>query len=140
MKSTQSNAVTLLVGLGGVAYLLAIYRNQPWNAIRIAGALIGLPSVALLILARYQLGGSFSMRARANALVTHGLYSRIRNPIYVFGGLVLAACCLYFNRPRYLLAFVVLVPLQIRRARQEEKVLAAKFGDEYRQYKQRTWF
>jgi protein-S-isoprenylcysteine O-methyltransferase Ste14 len=30
--------------------------------------------------------------------------------------------------------------LQTYRARQEGKVLEARFGDEYRQYKSRTWF
>ena len=55
-----------------------------------AGAVIGLPSLALLVLARLELGSSFSVRPKAQTLVTHGLYSRIRNPIYVFGGLVFA--------------------------------------------------
>jgi len=30
--------------------------------------------------------------------------------------------------------------LQIYRARQEEKILQARFGDEYQQYKSHTWF
>jgi protein-S-isoprenylcysteine O-methyltransferase Ste14 len=39
-----------------------------------------------------------------------------------------------------LLLFVVLIPLQIQRARTESKVLERAFGDEYRAYKARTWF
>ena len=35
------------------------------------------------------------MRAKAQTLVTHGLYSRIRNPIYVFGALVIAGIFLF---------------------------------------------
>jgi protein-S-isoprenylcysteine O-methyltransferase Ste14 len=30
--------------------------------------------------------------------------------------------------------------MQILRARREAKVLEEKFGDEYREYKKRTWF
>jgi protein-S-isoprenylcysteine O-methyltransferase Ste14 len=60
--------------------------------------------------------------------------------IYLFGALVIAGAFLYINQSRYLWLFVVLIPLQIHRARQEEKVLEARFGDEYRQYKSRTWF
>ena len=107
---------------------------------RMAGAVIGLPSLALLVLARLELGSSFSVRPKAQTLVTHGLYSRIRNPIYVFGGLVFAGVFLYIDQPRALWLFVILIPLQIYRARQEEKVLQARFGDEYQQYKSRTWF
>jgi protein-S-isoprenylcysteine O-methyltransferase Ste14 len=94
----------------------------------------------LLVLARIELGGSFSVRPKAQTLVTHGLYSRIRNPIYLFGGLAIAGVFLYINQPFYLWIFVVLIPLQIYRARQESKVLEARFGDEYLQYKSRSWF
>lgn len=52
---------------------------------RIAAVILGLPSLVLLILARIELGGAFSVRPKAQALVTHGLYSRIRNPIYFLG-------------------------------------------------------
>jgi protein-S-isoprenylcysteine O-methyltransferase Ste14 len=107
---------------------------------RIAGAAIGLPSLALLILARIQLGESFSLWSMAQALVTSGLYSRIRNPIYVFAALMVAGIFLFADGPKLLWVLAGLVPLQIYRARGEEKVLAAKFGDEYRAYKARTWF
>ena len=35
---------------------------------------------------------------------------------------------------------VVLVPLQVYRARKEDAVLAAAFGEEYERYKAGTWF
>ncbi len=85
-------------------------------------------------------GSSFSVRAKAQSLVTHGLYSRIRNPIYLFGCLVVVEVLLYINKPRALWLLVGLIPLQIYRARQEEKVLGTKFGAEYQQYKSCTWF
>ena len=136
----KTNLITLAVALAGLAWVVAHSLDQPWPAMRIAGALIGLPSFALLVLARIQLGGSFSVRAKAHALVTHGLYSRIRNPIYVFGGLAIAGIFLFAGRPKLLWMLVAIIPLQIYRARKEEQVLTAKFGDEYRAYKARTWF
>jgi protein-S-isoprenylcysteine O-methyltransferase Ste14 len=96
--------------------------------------------LVLLIVARIELGGSFSVRPKAQALVTQGLYSRIRNPIYVFGALTVAAVLLFVNRPLAISLLVVIIPLQIYRARQEEKILEAKFGEEYRQYRAHTWF
>jgi protein-S-isoprenylcysteine O-methyltransferase Ste14 len=136
----KANVLTLVIALVGLIFLGIRYGSNPWTPTRIAGVVIGLPSLALLVLARIELGGSFSVRPKAQTLVTHGLYSRIRNPIYVFGGLLIAGVFLYINQPRDLWLFVAIVPLQIYRARQEEKILLARFGDEYQQYKSRTWF
>jgi len=47
---------------------------------------------------------------------------------------------LVLQLPNLLIALVVLIPIQILRARQEAKVLEKKFGDEYREYKRKTWF
>jgi protein-S-isoprenylcysteine O-methyltransferase Ste14 len=134
------NVLTLVIALLGLSFLGIHYGDKPWTPMRTAGVVIGLPSLALLVLARIELGSSFSVRPKAQILVTHGLYSRIRNPIYVFGGLVVAGVLLYINKPRALWLFVAIIPLQIYRARQEEKILQARFGDEYQQYKSRTWF
>ena len=136
----KTNLLTLAALLVALPLLVAHFWGYPWTPMRIAGAAIWLPSLALLILARIQLGGSFSVRAKAQALVTHGLYSRIRNPIYVFGAFTMAGIFLFAALPKLFWVFVVLIPLQIYRARKEEKVLAAKFGEEYRAYKARMWF
>jgi protein-S-isoprenylcysteine O-methyltransferase Ste14 len=136
----KTNLITLAVAIVALAIGIGEAWHLAWTPMRTAGAVIGLPSMALLVVARLQLGGSFSVRAKAQALVTHGLYSRIRNPIYVFGGLAIAGIFLFLGYPEYLWAFVALIPLQIYRARKEEQVLEAKFGDEYRAYKARTWF
>ena len=136
----KTNLITLAVVIVALGVGIALLWHQAWTPMRITGAVIAVPSLALLILARLQLGGLFSVRAKAQALVTHGLYSRIRNPIYVFGGLAIVGIFLFVGVPKYLWVFVVLIPLQLYRAKKEEEVLAAKFGDEYRAYKARTWF
>ena len=40
----------------------------------------------------------------------------------------------------WLPVFVLLIPLQLWRARKESAVLEAAFGDEYRAYRAGTWF
>jgi len=87
-----------------------------------------------------QLGSAFSVEAKASKLVRTGLYSRIRNPIYVFGGLLIVGLLLLAGRPVLLLLLLVLVPLQVVRVRREEQVLSEKFGAEYEEYKRETWF
>ena len=134
------NIITLIVIALGVFLLAVRYADEPWTAMRIAGVIIGLPSLALLVVARIELGGAFSVRPKAQTLVTHGLYSRLRNPIYLFGALTVAALFIYIRQPLGVSLLAVIIPLQMYRARQEAKVLEAKFGEEYRQYKARTWF
>jgi protein-S-isoprenylcysteine O-methyltransferase Ste14 len=136
----KTNIVTLVLALLGFVFLGIHYSSLPWTPMRIAGVVIALPSLALLVLARIELGSSFSIRPKAQSLVTHGLYSRIRNPIYLFGALVVVGVVLCVNKPRALWLLVAIIPLQIYRARQEEKVLETKFGAEYQQYKSGTWF
>lgn len=114
--------------------------NYQWTAMRITGVAIAAPALLLLMLARVQLGSAFSIEARATKLVTSGLYSRIRNPIYVFGALFAAGLMIWSGIFWLLLFFAVLIPLQIYRSRKESQVLEAKFGDEYLAYKRKTWF
>ena len=116
------------------------FRDLPWTASRVFGAVLVVPAVSLWLLARIQLGRSFAVRAKAKELVTHGLYSKIRNPVYVFGSLFIAGLILFTGRPVWLLILAVFVPMQVIRARKEARVLEEKFGDAYRQYRARTWF
>jgi len=94
----------------------------------------------LWTVARFQLGSSFSVSAQARQLVTHGLYSKLRNPIYVFGSCVIIGLILTLGRPIWLLVFLIIIPLQIWRANKESSVLEAAFGDDYRRYRAQTWF
>jgi protein-S-isoprenylcysteine O-methyltransferase Ste14 len=127
-----------------VALLLYFFvpgvREQPWTILRIAGAMLAATGYVLLIVARLQLGKSFSVSPQAKALVTHGLYSRIRNPIYVFVGVmwlgVVVALRLYWL---FVPLFVLLV-MQVFRVRREARVLQERFGQAYLDYRKQTWF
>jgi len=104
------------------------------------GLVLGVIGLTGVISARYTLGRSFSIRAKATELVTTGIYSRIRNPIYISGEIFVVGVAIMLWKPYFLLAVLAVIPMQILRARREASVLEAKFGDEYRQYRQRTWF
>jgi protein-S-isoprenylcysteine O-methyltransferase Ste14 len=134
------NLATLALGILAALVLVIGFWNLPWTALRIAGLAIAIPSLLLLVLARIQLGRAFSVEAKATTLVTAGLYSRIRNPIYIFGALTLAGFILWANQPWLLLCLAVLIPMQVVRSRKEERVLAEKFGVQYLDYKRQTWF
>jgi protein-S-isoprenylcysteine O-methyltransferase Ste14 len=123
-----------------IGYLFWLHRNEPWGPMRIAGACMIVFGFVMWAMARFQLGKAFSVKAQASVLVTRGIYSRIRNPIYVFGSIMIAGMLLFFLKPIGLLLFLALIPMQVVRARKESAVLEAAFGDEYRAYKRQTWF
>lgn len=124
----------------GLYVALIDQYDRVWKPHQLIGVSIMIPSFFFWALARLQLGMSFSGKARATALVTHGLYSRIRNPIYVFGGLFIAGLFTFIGNPYLPLLFLIIIPMQLSRLRREESVLEAAFGDAYRAYKRQTWF
>jgi protein-S-isoprenylcysteine O-methyltransferase Ste14 len=130
-----AQVLATVLSLGFIVYWPGI-----WNEQRMVGSILLVAGLALVSLARFQLGSSFSITAQAKKLVTHGLYSRIRNPVYVFGAVAMAGLFLIIQRPVLWIVFVALIVMQIMRARKEAEVLEAKFGDEYRAYRSHTWF
>jgi protein-S-isoprenylcysteine O-methyltransferase Ste14 len=135
------NYATLVIPVLVLGFLLFRYGSKiAWTPWQIVGVAIAAPAFLLFVLARIQLGRAFSVQARATTLVTTGLYARIRNPIYVFGGLLSIGIIIFVHQPWWLLIWAPLIPLQRFRVRKEEQVLEAKFGDAYRAYKRQTWF
>ena len=134
------NLFTLMLLVLAVVAAALRLRGETWDAWRVVGLCLAAPALVLLVIARLQLGRAFSVHAKATTLVTTGLYARIRNPIYVFGTLILIGAALVVHRPRALWILVPLVPFQWWRSRNEERVLAQAFGDEYLRYKRKTWF
>ena len=129
----------LVAGLWVLGWIFQ-FGPGPHGLARSIGLLLGLIGLGGVILARYTLGRSFSLTAKATALVTRGIYSRIRNPIYISGEIFLAGLVLILWRLDLLIILLVIAPVQIIRARREAAVLEAKFGDAYREYRKRTWF
>jgi protein-S-isoprenylcysteine O-methyltransferase Ste14 len=123
-----------------VVIIVAAFWHHPWTPVRMAGLVTFLVSFVLLTITRVQLGNSFSVTPQAKKLVTHGIYSKLRHPVYIFSALFIFGIALYINMPLLLLLFVILIPIQVARARGEEKVLEEKFGAEYADYKRSTLF
>jgi protein-S-isoprenylcysteine O-methyltransferase Ste14 len=136
----KTNVLTLAIVLFTLMILVIHAPEVDWRTAKVIGAVIAGISFPLFVLARWQLGSSFSVRAKASRLVTTGLYSRIRNPIYLFGGLFIVGLSLFLSPWGALAVALVIVPLQVVRARREERVLVEAFGEEYERYKGKTWF
>src|SRR4249919_1734569 len=78
---------------------IALVDRGVWRTRSVVGLAILVPSFFLWVLARHQLGDSFTPRAEARRLVTHGLYARIRNPIYLFAECMAIGIIIFLGRP-----------------------------------------
>jgi protein-S-isoprenylcysteine O-methyltransferase Ste14 len=85
-------------------------------------------------------GKSFAVTPQAKELVTLGLYSRIRNPIYVFVDVMIFGSILALHLYCLFVLFPLLVTMHVLRAWREAKVLQEKFGQAYADYRNQTWF
>lgn len=129
----------MMVGVWAI-FVLFKKSHNPYGTAHWVGLGLCLIGLAGVIASRYTLGRSFSIRAKATALVTSGIYSRIRNPIYVSGMIFITGAGVMTWEPLFLAIVAVMIPMQIWRARREARVLEEKFGEEYREYRRRTWF
>lgn len=138
----RSLQIFTAVQIVAIAIILWIVFSIPgaWDLQRIMGTALMLVGIAGIVTARFQLGKSFAIRPQAHQLVTRGIYSKIRNPIYVFGVVMLLGFVLVLHRPMLWLVVVAVVIMQTVRAHREAKVLEAAFGDAYREYRRKTWF
>ncbi len=128
------------VPLVPIVAVMIVLSGGSWDRWRVTGLVLLVMGMMLLTVARLQLGNSFSVTPQAKVLVTRGIYSKIRHPVYVFSAIALVGMALYVPVHWLLLLLLPIIPMQVWRARREEKVLIARFGEEYTRYKATTWF
>jgi protein-S-isoprenylcysteine O-methyltransferase Ste14 len=104
MMVGRNLALTRIVGLAFAAIVLE-YPPADWTQIQTLGLCLMVLGFILWKVARFQLGNSLTVWAQAERLVTGGLDSRIRNPIYVFASCLRAGLMLALGRPPWLLMF-----------------------------------
>jgi protein-S-isoprenylcysteine O-methyltransferase Ste14 len=133
-------AVLLALGaLLAVGAGVLIERGTRQAALFAGGTLV-LVGLALVALARRQLGAAFAFTPQAKGLVKHGLYSRIPHPMYVFLDLALLGGIVMLRQAWLLGLWVGLVIVQVLQARREARILERVFGDAYREYRRHTWW
>lgn len=106
-----------------------------WSAVAVA---VVLPPVFYWILA--SIGDNISpthVTRVGHRLVTHGPYGWVRHPLYTAGTVMVACLALITGLWWLALALVPLAVLLARTSREEANLIAT-FGDEYREYMQRT--
>jgi len=119
----------------GFAPPLSLFNHA---AVQVLGLLFACFGIALTVWAEFEMGDSWRVGvdpSETTSLVEHGLFGRIRNPIY--SGMLLFALGLFCLAPSLLslaagLVFVFGIQLQVRGV--EEPYLARRHGRTYCEY------
>jgi protein-S-isoprenylcysteine O-methyltransferase Ste14 len=122
------------------ASAILIIREGTRGQTLVAGAVLAAIGLPLLVLSRRQLGKSFSVGPRATTLVTHGVYSKIPHPMYVFLDLALLGAVIATRQEWLVAVWLGLAAVHAWAARREARVLEKAFGDAYRAYRARAWW
>jgi protein-S-isoprenylcysteine O-methyltransferase Ste14 len=122
------------------AYVLTVLLSF-WQRVVIAVILAGAgTALAIPALFGFRSAGTHVEPWKpATALVTGGIFGRLRNPMYVGLTLCLAALSILLASDWMLVMTVVFVlVIHFGVVKREERYLEAKFGDAYRAYKARV--
>jgi protein-S-isoprenylcysteine O-methyltransferase Ste14 len=143
--------VTLrLVGLTAVAGLIAYLINPAWMAwaavplplwLRWTGVGLALIAGLLVVWMFRTLGRNLTdtvVTRKQHTLVTNGPYRWVRHPLYTSAAMLTLANFLAAANWFFFIAGGLVFLLLAIRTRKEEENLVARFGDDYRNYMQRT--
>ena len=101
-----------------------------------------LAGYAIMFVAVRTLGKNYSVYVtilEQHRLVQTGIYSVVRNPIYLGTMLLWPGACLVFRSWLVFPIFVYFLGFGVLRGAQEERVLREQFNTEFDAYRQRTW-
>lgn len=121
----------------------ARFSYQPSIVQLMAGAIAGFAALRIFWLTHQALGEFWSVSLdlkQKHRLVTHGIYQSLRHPMYTgFWLMALGQALLLANWIAGLAGLSGFAFLFFTRIGPEEKLMESQFGQEYRDYCQRTW-
>ena len=124
----------------GLFYFIASNRGFLFDKVQIASIGLTVISFILWITSRIQLGSAFSLAPKTSYLVTTGVYSKVRHPVYVFSFLVFAGISLFLKEWILLIPLLLVLCMQLFRISKEDTLLEQRFGEKFRKYRRTTWF
>jgi len=153
-QATQRTAALYVplgvVALGLLGFLwrpIRLSLSVPARAVLLAvGAILYFVGLAVMLWGRLALSDMYNLSTSAGAqlyadhrLVTSGPFAVVRHPMYVGGQMAEMGALLMF-RTWAILAVAANIPILFLRAKREEEALAAEFGDQWAEYRQRVPF
>jgi len=116
-------------------------QGSAYGFVRWAGALVGVAALGATIKCWARMGKDWRMAVTDEpdqALITDGLYDRIRHPIYAFSILLVIASAAVVPTVPMALCGACLVTLWVAKAHNEERHMLRQHGERYARYLERT--
>jgi protein-S-isoprenylcysteine O-methyltransferase Ste14 len=152
-RRADGNVLMTIIKLGGLLLWFSplVYLINPawmvWSklglpeAARWVGVIVGVLCVGGIYWLFSSIGTGItpvSATRKEHKLVTHGIYKYIRHPLYTFGSSLFVTFGVIADNWFVALLGILAFILMAIRTPKEEANLIEKFGDEYREYMQRT--
>jgi protein-S-isoprenylcysteine O-methyltransferase Ste14 len=110
--------------------------------LNIAGATMFIISLIIRISAHMTINTNYSWTLEireGHTLVENDFYKYVRHPIYLGTIIGVISIPIYTSSITGFLISLLSIPLFAYRIRLEERMLVEEFGEEYKQYQERTW-
>lgn len=126
-----------------VRVLPAVFHDQLFEslALKVAGVILISGGLVVFILAFFNFGDSWRVGVdyeTPGALVTRGVFSLTRNPIYVFINSWFIGTFLINGTVLFLVFAVLAIAAQHWQILREEEFLKKRYGEPYERYRQKT--
>lgn len=115
----------------------------PSSSLAAAGLALTWIGIGLALWARWHLGANWSGRItikEGHELIRTGPYARLRHPIYSGLDLATIGTAMAFDRWGCVIGFALVIVGYWIKARKEESMLSARFGDSFREHCRHTGF
>jgi protein-S-isoprenylcysteine O-methyltransferase Ste14 len=142
-KGDRSELLLVVIPKNILVPLAIIYlaRGLAWGALFFIGWAVFLSGIALRIAALHQLGPMYSLNVDIRSrheLVTGGLYSIVRHPLYVAYVVDTLGIVMFLQRWYFVPVLVASIVGWAIRVPREERALARVFGSAYDDYRSRV--
>ena len=132
---------SILIALTTVSiyFWLNFFYSDLWKNVGMVTNIVGLLTwwTAKLTLAKnWNVGFG---KPKINKLVTHGIYSKIRHPMYWGINFTLTGLILLYLNGWFVALCLLTIIYFFNRMRVENDYLSKELGEEYKNYKDRTW-
>ena len=147
-ESTAHFVILALLSTVGIAFLFPFFAGHYFvplplsSSWRYAGAFLYLGGYAVRIAATRALKSQFSFFVAIqenHQLITSGIYSSIRHPIYLGSLILVTGMALIFPSWYGFLFLAIYSMLLVRRMRIEEQLLLKHFGSVYEEYRMKSY-